>query len=56
MVIRFGALRLDSQAGELRKFGIRIKLQDQPFRVLQVLLEHPGEVASREELQQRVWP
>jgi len=54
--IRFGDFDVDLRAGELRKHGIRIKLQVQPFQILQVLLEHPGEVVSREELQKRVWP
>jgi TolB-like protein/DNA-binding winged helix-turn-helix (wHTH) protein len=54
--VRFGAFEVDLRAGELRKQGIRIKLQDQPFQVLQVLLERPGEVVTREELQQRIWP
>jgi TolB-like protein/DNA-binding winged helix-turn-helix (wHTH) protein len=47
---------VDLRAGEVRKHGIRIRLQDQPFRVLQILLEHAGEVVSREELQKRIWP
>ena len=46
---------MDLRAGELRKQGVRIKLQKQPFQLLQMLLEHPGEVVSREELQQRIW-
>jgi TolB-like protein/DNA-binding winged helix-turn-helix (wHTH) protein len=54
--IRFGAFELDVRAGELRKHGIRIRLQDQPFRVLEVLLEHAGEVVKREELQRQIWP
>ena len=44
------------RAGELRKHGIRLKVQDQPFRVLRILLEHPGEVVTREELQRQIWP
>jgi DNA-binding winged helix-turn-helix (wHTH) protein/Tol biopolymer transport system component len=54
--IRFGGFEADLQAGEIRKSGSRIKLQDQPFRVLQILLEHPGELVTREELQSRIWP
>src|SRR5438067_9161018 len=54
--IRFGSFEVDQNAGELRKQGVRIKLQDQPLQILQVLLEHPGEVVTREELQKRVWP
>ena len=55
-MIRFGAFEVDLRAGELRKHGIRIKLQDQPFRILQILLEHCGEVVTREELQRQIWP
>ena len=55
-VVRFGAYELDQQAGELRKDGVRIRLQEQPLQVLQILLEHPGAVVSREELQRRIWP
>ena len=55
-LIRFGAFEVDVRAGEIRKNGIRLKLQDQPFRVLQILLEHPGTVVSRLELQQQIWP
>lgn len=55
-VVRFSAFEADFRAGELRKHGMRIKLQDQPFRVLQILLEHSGEPVTREELQHRVWP
>jgi DNA-binding winged helix-turn-helix (wHTH) protein len=54
--IRFGEFEADLHAGEIRKFGSRIKLQDQPFRVLQILLEHPGDLVTREELQSRIWP
>ena len=54
--IRFGAFEVDLPSGEVRKSGSRIKLQDQPFKVLQILLEHPGELVTREELQSRIWP
>ncbi len=54
--IQFGAFELDSAAGELRKHGNKIKLQEQPLQILQQLLEHPGEVVTREELQKRIWP
>jgi len=54
--IRFGVFEVDLRAGELRKQGLKIKLQDQPFQLLQILLERPGEVVTREELQQRIWP
>jgi len=55
-VIRFNFFELDLRAGELRKHGIRLKLQDQPFRLLEILLERPGELIAREELQKRIWP
>ena len=54
--IRFGVFEVDLRFGELRKSGSRIKLQDQPFKVLQTLLEHPGDLVTREELQSRIWP
>ncbi len=54
--IRFGAFELDMRAGELQKAGVRIKLQEQPLQILRVLLENPGEVVTREEIQQRLWP
>ena len=54
--IRFGAFEADLHSGEVRKSGSRIKLQDQPFKVLQILLEHPGVLVTREELQTRIWP
>ena len=55
-IIRFGDFDVDPQSGELRKHGKRIKLQIQPFQVLQILLEHAGQVVTREELQKRIWP
>jgi TolB-like protein/DNA-binding winged helix-turn-helix (wHTH) protein/Flp pilus assembly protein TadD len=54
--LRFGAFELDRRAGELSKQGGRIRLQEQPLRVLAMLLEHPGEVVTREELQKTLWP
>src|SRR5713101_308131 len=54
--VRFGAFDVDLRSGELHKHGIRLKLQDQPFQVLVLLLEHPGEVVTREELRQKLWP
>jgi len=54
--VGFAAFVLDLRAGELRKHGIRIKLQDQPLQILQILLEHTGEVVTRDELQRRLWP
>lgn len=56
VVYRFGNFDLDLQAGELRHQGISTQLQNQPLRILALLLEHAGEVVSREELRQRVWP
>src|SRR5260370_276698 len=54
--LRFGRYDLDLRSGDLRKHGIRIKLQDQPSQILSILLEHHGEMVSREELQRRLWP
>ena len=54
--VRFGAFEIDLRSGELRKHGIKIKLQDQPFQVLQLLLERPGEIVTREELRSKLWP
>jgi len=54
-VIRFGVFEVDLRAGELRKSGLKIRLQEQPFQVLAMLLEHPGEVVPREELQKKLW-
>jgi eukaryotic-like serine/threonine-protein kinase len=54
--VRFGAFEADLHSGEVRKSGNRVKLQDQPFKVLQILLERPGDLVSREELQTRIWP
>jgi Tol biopolymer transport system component/DNA-binding winged helix-turn-helix (wHTH) protein len=53
--VLFGLFEADLQSGELWKAGRRIKIQSQPFKVLSALLEHPGEVVTREELQLRVW-
>jgi len=55
-IIRFGAYEVDSRIGELRKNGMRIRCQEQPIQVLVALLERPGELLTREELRQRVWP
>jgi DNA-binding winged helix-turn-helix (wHTH) protein/Tol biopolymer transport system component len=54
--VRFGAFEADLHSGEVRKSGDRVKLQEQPFKVLQVLLERPGELVTREELRSRIWP
>jgi len=56
MRLRFGVFELDLRAGELRKHGLRIRIQEQPFQVLALLLEHPGDVVTREELQKKLWP
>jgi len=55
-VVRFGIFELDIRAGELRKQGRKIRIQDQPFRLLALLLGRAGEVVTREELQQALWP
>ncbi len=54
--VRFGAFEADLDTGELRKHGLKIKLQDQPFQVLALLLERPGEAVTREELRRKLWP
>ena len=54
-VLQFGAFEVDLRAGELRKSGARIKLQEQPFQILIMLLERPGDVLTREELRQKLW-
>src|SRR3984893_13278126 len=53
--IRFGEYELDRDAMELRKHGVLIRLQDQPFRVLAILAGRPGEIITREDLQQQIW-
>jgi TolB-like protein/DNA-binding winged helix-turn-helix (wHTH) protein/Tfp pilus assembly protein PilF len=55
-LFRFGVFEIDPRAGELRKQGRRIKLQEQPFQILVLLLQHRGEVVSRDELRHRLWP
>jgi DNA-binding winged helix-turn-helix (wHTH) protein/Flp pilus assembly protein TadD len=55
-ILRFGVFEVDVRSGELRKQGVRIKLQEQPFHVLTVLLQRPGEVVTREELRNQNWP
>jgi TolB-like protein/DNA-binding winged helix-turn-helix (wHTH) protein/tetratricopeptide (TPR) repeat protein len=54
--VRFGVFEVDLGAGELRRQGLKIKLQEKPFQVLARLLEHPGGVVTREELRERLWP
>src|SRR5215471_17992518 len=53
---RFGPFELDVRAGELRKYGTRIRLQEQPLRILVMLLERPGEAVLRDEIQRALWP
>lgn len=55
-IFRFGLFEADAARGTLTRSGLRVKVQDQPFRVLLVLLERPGEIVSREELRQKLWP
>ncbi len=55
-LIRFGLFEVDLTSGEVRRQGLKIKLHGQPFQVLALLLERPGEVVTREELQHRIWP
>jgi Tol biopolymer transport system component/DNA-binding winged helix-turn-helix (wHTH) protein len=55
-VIRFATFEADLRSGELRKSGVKLKFGGQPFQVLAILLEHPGSVVTREELQKRLWP
>jgi Tol biopolymer transport system component/DNA-binding winged helix-turn-helix (wHTH) protein len=54
--VRFATFEVDLRAGEVRKGGVRLKLGGQPFQVLAILLERPGQVVTREELQKRLWP
>ncbi|MGB6877633.1 MAG: winged helix-turn-helix domain-containing protein [Candidatus Acidiferrales bacterium] len=54
-VVSFGVYQCDVPAGELRKNGARVKISDQPFRLLTILLEHPGEMVTRQELGERLW-
>ncbi len=55
-LLRFDGFEVDLRAGELHKSKRKIKLQEQPFQILAILLEQPGEVVTREELQKRLWP
>ena len=54
--VRFGVFEFDPRAGELRKQGMKIKLQGQPIEILTLLLEHPGDIVTREKLQKKLWP
>jgi len=55
-VVRFGAFEADVHSGELRRNGIRVKIQDLPFRALKLLLDHPNEVLSRDQFRHALWP
>src|SRR6266480_6568315 len=54
--LRFGFFEVDLRAAELRKHGIRIRVQEQPFHILTLLLERSGDIVTREELRQKLWP
>src|SRR5713226_5851405 len=54
-LVRFGPFEANFTTGELRKHGIRVKLQEQPFQVLKILLLRPGELVTREEIRQSLW-
>jgi TolB-like protein/DNA-binding winged helix-turn-helix (wHTH) protein/Flp pilus assembly protein TadD len=55
-ILRFGSFEANLQAGELRKRGLKVRLQDQPFQILVMLLERPGELVTRQEIHQKLWP
>lgn len=55
-VVRFGLFDLDLKTGELRKKGVRVRLQEQPFQVLAMLVQRPGDLVTRDELRARLWP
>src|SRR4051794_37148869 len=55
-LVRFGPFELGLQTAELSRNGRKLKLQEQPFRLLRLLLEHPGEVVTRERLKSALWP
>src|SRR3954452_24923404 len=55
LLFQFGMFELDLRAGELRKRGIRVKLQDQPLQILALLVECAGEVVTREQIQKKLW-
>jgi TolB-like protein/DNA-binding winged helix-turn-helix (wHTH) protein/Flp pilus assembly protein TadD len=55
-IIRFGLFEVDLRAGELRKNGVKIRLQQQPFQILAILLQQPGNIVTREELSEQLWP
>ena len=53
---QFGVFELNRRTGELRKNGVKLKLQEQPLQILALLLEHAGEIVAREDIQKRLWP
>jgi DNA-binding winged helix-turn-helix (wHTH) protein len=55
-IVRFGPFEADLQEGVLRKHGVKVRLQAQPFQVLAALLEQPGQIVTRDELRRRLWP
>ena len=55
-IVRFGSFEADLHTRELRKHGLKLKLQEQPFQVLVMLLARPGELVTREEIRSRLWP
>src|ERR1700726_4120372 len=55
-LVRFGVFEADLRAGELRRNGVRVRLQDLPFRALKLLLSHPGDVITRQEFREALWP
>ena len=55
-IVTFGVFQANLRTGELTKAGLRIRIQEQPFKILAALLEKPNEVVTREELRQRIWP
>src|SRR5882757_5817680 len=55
-IIRFGVFEIDLQSGELRRDGLKVRLQEQPFQILAMLIERPGEMVTREDLCSKLWP
>jgi DNA-binding winged helix-turn-helix (wHTH) protein len=53
--VRFGVFEVDLRAGELRRNGVKVKVQNQPFQILAMLLERPGEIITRDEMRSRLW-
>lgn len=55
-ILRFGVFEVDLSSGELRRDGLKLRIQEQPFQVLRLLLERPGDVVTREALREELWP